>query len=180
MLKTIITAALTLCVGMGTLVMSGCESDAQTGALIGTAAGAGIGQAIGHNTGGTLIGAGVGAAGGYLIGNESDKNKTKKENQQQMSQIQAEQNTVTVWITNTNGSKIPVKLRKDGPNFIGPRGEIYQSMPSEESLKMVYGFRPGDSPSFPNQPKSTTDRCWPVCFSRPWCLRRKILKNFPN
>jgi hypothetical protein len=140
MLKTIITAALTVTVGLGTLVMSGCESDAQTGALIGTAAGAGIGQAIGRNTTGTLIGAGVGAAGGYLIGNESDKNKAKEKNQSQMSQIQAEQNTVTVWITNSNNSKIPVKLRKDGPNFIGPRGEIYQNMPTEAELKMVYGF----------------------------------------
>lgn len=140
MFKTIITLLLTITVGLGTLVMSGCESDAQTGALIGTAAGAGIGQAIGHNTTGTLIGAGVGAAGGYLLGNESDKNKAKKQTSQEMAQVREEQNTVTVWITNTNGSKIPVKLRKDGPNFIGPRGEIYQSMPSEESLKMVYGF----------------------------------------
>lgn len=140
MLKTIIMVGLVVSLGLGTVILTGCESDAQTGALIGTAAGAGIGQAIGHNTTGTLIGAGVGAAGGYLIGNESDKNKTKKENQQQMSQIREEQNTVTVWITNSNGSKVPVKLRKDGPNFIGPRGEIYQNMPSEADLKMVYGF----------------------------------------
>ena len=140
MLKSIITVALVVSVGLGTLVMSGCESDAQTGALIGTAAGAGIGQAIGHNTGGTLIGAAVGGGAGYLLGNEGDKKKAKQESQQQMSQIREDQNTVTVWITNTNGSKIPVKLRKDGPNFIGPRGEIYQSMPTEESLKMVYGF----------------------------------------
>jgi uncharacterized protein YcfJ len=140
MLKSIITVMLVVSTAVGILVMSGCESDAQTGALIGTAAGAGIGQAIGRNTAGTLIGAGVGAAGGYMIGNESDKNKTKKETQQQIQSVREEQSTVTVWITNTNGSKIPVKLRKDGPNFIGPRGEIYQSMPSEESLKMVYGF----------------------------------------
>lgn len=140
MLKTIITTALTLCVGLGTLVMSGCESDAGTGALIGTAAGAGIGQAIGHNTGGTLIGAAVGGGAGYLLGNEGDKKKAKQQSQQQMSQIQSEQNTVTVWITNSNNSKIPVKLRKDGPNFIGPRGEIYQNMPTEAELKMVYGF----------------------------------------
>src|SRR5512138_108388 len=140
MLKSIITVSLVVTLGFGALLLSGCESDAQTGALIGTAAGAGIGQAIGHNTAGTLIGAGAGAVGGYLIGNESDKNKAKEKNQQQVSQIREEQNTVTVWITNSNNSKIPVKLRKDGPNFIGPRGEIYQSMPTEAELKMVYGF----------------------------------------
>jgi hypothetical protein len=54
---------------------TGCESDAQTGALIGTGAGAAIGQAVGGDTEATLIGAGVGAVGGYLIGNESDKKK---------------------------------------------------------------------------------------------------------
>ena len=140
MLKTLITVSLVATMGFGALLISGCESDAGTGGLIGTAAGAGIGQAIGGNTEGTLIGAAVGGGLGYLIGNESDKNKSKEQNQQQMAQIREEQNTVTVWITNTNGSKIPVKLRKDGPNFIGPRGEVYQSMPSEESLKMVYGF----------------------------------------
>ena len=122
------------------LFISGCESDAGTGTLLGSAAGAGIGYAIGGDATGALIGAGVGGAGGYMLGNEGDKKKAKEQTSQQMSSIQAEQNSVTVWITNSNGSKVPVKLRKDGPNFIGPRGEIYQSMPTEDQLKIVYGF----------------------------------------
>jgi len=60
-------------VSLGLAFVAGCESDAQTGALIGAGVGAIAGQAIGGDTEGTLIGAGVGAAGGYIIGNESDK-----------------------------------------------------------------------------------------------------------
>jgi len=56
------------------LILSGCaETQLEKGALVGSASGALVGQAIGHNTKSTLIGAAVGAAGGALIGNEIDK-----------------------------------------------------------------------------------------------------------
>ena len=61
------------------LVVTGCESDAQTGALIGTAAGAGIGQLAGGHTESTLIGAAVGGGIGYILGNEQDKQKAEAE-----------------------------------------------------------------------------------------------------
>jgi uncharacterized protein YcfJ len=56
----------------------GCETKAGTGALVGGAAGAGIGAIVGHNShgrtgSGALIGGAVGAIGGALIGNEMDK-----------------------------------------------------------------------------------------------------------
>jgi hypothetical protein len=69
----IILMIVTTCWGLA--LVAGCESDAQTGALIGTGVGALAGQAIGGDTESTLIGAGAGAAGGYMIGNESDKKK---------------------------------------------------------------------------------------------------------
>ena len=59
------------------IFVAGCDSDAKTGALIGTAIGAAAGQMIGGDTEATLIGAGAGAAGGYIIGNESDKKKSE-------------------------------------------------------------------------------------------------------
>ena len=121
-------------------VIGGCESDAGTGALIGTGLGAGVGAIAGKSATSTLIGAAVGGGAGYMLGNEGDKKKVKEQTNQQIGALQAEQNSETIWITNSNGSKVPVKLRKDGPNFIGPRGEIYQSRPTEEQLKMVYGF----------------------------------------
>ena len=48
--------------------------------------------------------------------------------------------TITVWITNSNGSKTSVNLRRSGPGFVGPRDEWYPKMPTEKQLRMVYGF----------------------------------------
>jgi len=50
--------------------------------------------------------------------------------------------TVTIWITNDNGSKTSVILVKDidGPGYTGPKGEYYSNMPTEEQLKILYGM----------------------------------------
>src|SRR4051812_19293665 len=63
--------------------IAGCETQAGTGALIGGAAGAGIGAIIGNNShgrtgSGALIGGAVGALGGAIVGNEMDKSDRKK------------------------------------------------------------------------------------------------------
>lgn len=124
-------------------VVGGCESDAQTGALIGSLAGAGIGQAIGGNTESTLIGAGVGAAGGHIVGSESDRRKERAKTDAEIRALKEQQNIVEVWITNNDGfSKTLVRLRKDGyGGYIGEKNERYPSMPTEEQLKKVgYGF----------------------------------------
>lgn len=55
------------------LLLTSCANRAQTGATGGAAAGAIIGQAIGHNTTATLIGAAAGTLIGYIVGNEMDK-----------------------------------------------------------------------------------------------------------
>ncbi|MHC4131828.1 MAG: glycine zipper domain-containing protein [Planctomycetota bacterium] len=116
--------------------IAGCESDAKTGAVIGGLAGATIGQAAGGDTEATLIGAGVGAGAGYIIGNEQDKKKQKAETEE----LRDESNLVTVDITNSNGSVSQVKLRREGSRYIGPKGEYYEQLPSEEQLRPVYGF----------------------------------------
>lgn len=135
MFKTTLT--LMVLVAVGSLVfIAGCESDAQNSALIGAAIGAGVGQLAGGDTEATLIGSAVGGGVGYVVGNEKDKDKREAQN----AQIRAEQNTVTVWLTNSNGSKHSVKLTKQGPGYIGPRGEYYETLPTEEQLKPLYGF----------------------------------------
>ena len=75
MAKGFVIILMVVAVSLGLVFAAGCESDAQTGALIGTGIGALAGQAIGGDTESTLLGAGIGAVGGYMIGNESDKNK---------------------------------------------------------------------------------------------------------
>jgi len=118
----------------------GCESDAGTGALIGTAVGAGVGQAIGRDTGGTLIGAGVGGAAGYMLGNEGDKKKAVAKAEADKDSLRGEMNTVMVNVTNSNGSVIQVPIRRSGVGYVGPRSEYYDKLPTQDQLRPVYGF----------------------------------------
>ena len=136
MTKKLTTILMILAVSAGLVFLAGCESEAQKDTIIGSVIGAALGQAIGGDTEATLIGAGVGSAAGYMLGNEADKRNTNE----RIETLRAEANTVTVWITNTNGSQIPVTLTKSGPNYIGPKGELYAALPTQDQLRQVYGF----------------------------------------
>ena len=49
--------------------------------------------------------------------------------------------TEKVWVMNSNGSMIPVELRRaGGGNYIGPKGEYYAGLPTNEQLRKLYGF----------------------------------------
>lgn len=54
--------------------------------------------------------------------------------------IVVEPTTVTVWITNSNGSRTSVSLRRSRHGFVGPGNEWYPNMPTEKQLRIVYGF----------------------------------------
>ena len=134
--KKWVTILVAVGVSLGLAFFVGCESDAQKGAGIGALAGAGVGQLAGKSTESTLIGAAVGGTAGYMIGSEQDKKKAKAE----VDSLREEINTVTVNVTNSNGSVTPVTLRKQGVGYVGPRGEYYNSLPTAEQLKPIYGF----------------------------------------
>ena len=136
MAKCLVTIFMVVAVSVGLAFVAGCESDAQTGALIGTGIGALAGQAIGGDTEATLIGAAVGGGAGYMVGSEQDKKKTKAE----IESLRQEMNIVVVNITNSNGSISQVRLRKQGVGYVGPRGEYYDQLPTGEQLKPIYGF----------------------------------------
>lgn len=51
-----------------------------------------------------------------------------------------EVDSVTVWVMNSNGSRTSVKLTRRGSYYFGPRGECYTSLPTNEQLRVVYGF----------------------------------------
>jgi hypothetical protein len=120
----------------------GCDSDAKTGAAVGGGIGAGTGAIIGHQSGktgqGALIGGAIGAGTGLLLGDAKDKKKHKTTTAKSEKQDAA--NIVTVNVTNSNGSFTPVKLTKQGDNYVGPKGEVYDHLPTEAELKSVYGF----------------------------------------
>ncbi|MGV8151893.1 MAG: YMGG-like glycine zipper-containing protein [Candidatus Nanoarchaeia archaeon] len=107
-------------------------------AIMGAALGAAAGQAFQGHTEGTLWGAGIGALGGWMLGGQVEQ---QQRTQEEVFRMQGEMNTVTIWITNSNGSQIPIRLQKDGyGGYIGPRGERYNSLPTEAQLRMAYGF----------------------------------------
>lgn len=136
MAKRIISIIVIVAVSMGSAFIVGCQSDAQTGTAVGALAGAGIGQLAGGDTEATLIGAAVGGTAGYLLGNESDKEKARAER----AGLRDEMNTVLVKVTNSNGSVIQVPLRKQGVGYVGTRGEYYATLPTEDQLRPIYGF----------------------------------------
>ena len=140
MSKGLVAVLLVVAVGVSMVFLVGCESEAQTDALVGSAAGAGIGAIIGNQSGkagqGALIGGAVGGGTGYIIGSEKDKKKTQAE----VDSLRQEMNTVTVNVANSNGSVSQVVLRKQGVGYVGPRGEYYNNLPTPEQLKPVYGF----------------------------------------
>ena len=140
MTKDSVLILMVVAVGLGLAFVAGCESKkesepnavdanapakaqepqypqvAQTGAAIGSLAGAGIGQLAGGDTESTLIGAAIGDS------------------------LRQEMNTVTVNITNSNGSVSQILLRKQGVGYFGPRCVYYNHLPTEEELKPIYGF----------------------------------------
>jgi len=136
MAKQLVRVSMAVVVSLSLAFLVGCESDAATGAGLGGALGAGIGALAGGDTESTLIGAAIGGGAGYMIGSESDKKKTKAE----MNDLRAEMNIVTVNITNSNGSKSQVRLSKQGVGYVGPRGEYYDHLPTDEELRPIYGF----------------------------------------
>jgi hypothetical protein len=48
--------------------------------------------------------------------------------------------TTTINIQNSNGSMTPIRLIKNGYQWVGPRGEVYETLPSVGQLRSVYGF----------------------------------------
>ncbi|MDD5459918.1 MAG: hypothetical protein PHF37_11065, partial [Phycisphaerae bacterium] len=57
----------------------------------------------------------------------------------------AKSESVVISIDNGNGSKTPVILQKSGTNYIGPAGEVYTTLPTEDQLKALYGANPSAS-----------------------------------
>jgi hypothetical protein len=57
-----------------------------------------------------------------------------------MDNMRADMNVETVTVTNSNGSKISVRLQKQGVGYVGPRGEYYDHLPTDAELRPVYGF----------------------------------------
>jgi uncharacterized protein YcfJ len=117
------------------------------GAGIGAALGAAAGAVAGNNvkgiskTEGAVAGALVGGLLGGVMGNQRDAMDQQNESiNARMTSMDQQMNTTVIHIQNSNGSTTPVILHRSGNDWIGPRGEVYQNLPTVEQLKPVYGF----------------------------------------
>ena len=75
-----ISVSCVLVLGCG---LVGCQTNTETGALVGGATGAGIGAIIGHNShgntaGGAIVGGAVGALTGAIVGNQIDQQQAQQ------------------------------------------------------------------------------------------------------
>ncbi len=136
-------------------MMAGCATpqyqqnrSAFNDAAIGAALGAVAGGVIGNNSHGAfgnregmVAGAALGALLGGSMGHQTDQVNA------QMGAVNAQvgaanelASTVVINVQNSNGSYTPVTLRRAGNQYIGPRGEYYSALPTEQQLKVAYGF----------------------------------------
>ena len=128
----------------GLMFQAGCASMTPTeqSTAIGTGIGAALGAVLGNNLGGSRndreLGIAAGALVGGVVGNQYGR---QGEMQRQINTVQQQQFITTVWVENSNGSKTPVVLRQtEGGQYIGPRGEYYTTLPTQDQLKAVYGM----------------------------------------
>jgi len=131
--------ALTL-IGSFGLASTGCyvtDTNEGRGTAIGAGTGAVAGAVIGNNVRGvsSAEGAVAGALIGGVIGNTQGRQADR------IQRLERDAYTRTVYVRNSNGSSTPVTLRSvGGDQWQGPRGEIYNGIPSSGQLARMYGY----------------------------------------
>ena len=99
--------------------------------------GALVGGIVGYQSDEPGEGAAVGAVVlgvGQLLHELDEANKEKERKEECAKQVVVE-------VHNDNGSITPIRLRKAGSDYIGPKGERYEELPTEEQLKPIYGLK---------------------------------------
>ncbi len=106
--------------------------------------GALLGGIIGHQSGealaGALIGGAIGGAGeiASAIGEMCEPRECHS--CQTVTTCTTCRHSVVVHVVNNNGSYTPVNLTRRGDEYIGPRGEYYHGLPTQEQLQPYYGL----------------------------------------
>ncbi len=101
--------------------------------------GAAIGGIIGYQSDEAGEGAALGAAifgVGALLQQTDKMPQERREHKHEDKEGQE----VVIQIHNENGSLTPVVLKKEAGTYVGPNGEHYKRLPTEEQLKPVYGL----------------------------------------
>lgn len=124
------------------LPLGGCgegmkASDIYSASLCGALVGGIIGYQSREEGEGAALGAVVFGVGELLdqLDNLDNKDKQDRDNDDD-----GRTEIYVIQVHNSNGSITPIEVEKKGDTFIGPKGEHYESLPTEEQLKPVYGF----------------------------------------
>lgn len=102
-----------------------------------TLVGALVGGIVGYQSDEPGEGAAVGAVifgVGELL-HQIDQGHKEKEHEDECGK------EVVVDIHNENGSITPVRLKRKDCAYVGPKGERYEELPTEEQLKPIYGLK---------------------------------------
>jgi hypothetical protein len=124
------------------LLLCGCNEELELHPIYQQAiTGAIVGGIIGYQSHEEGEGAALGAVilgVGELL-EQIDKNK-RPEKEYTEENIEGFKEVFIVQIHNSNGSVTPVEIEKRDDMYYGPKGEMYEQLPTEEQLKPVYGF----------------------------------------
>ncbi|HUV62552.1 MAG TPA: hypothetical protein VMW24_01575 [Sedimentisphaerales bacterium] len=115
--------------GNSNMKLSPIYSSALTGALIGGI----VGYQSEEPGEGAAVGAAIFGVGALL--SEMDHAHKDREHKDECAK------DVVVEIHNDNGSITPVRLKRKDCAYIGPKGERYEELPTEEQLKPIYGLK---------------------------------------
>ena len=125
------------------LVLCGCNEElrlhpiyheAITGAIIG-----GIIGYQSHEEGeGAALGAVVFGIGELL--EQTDKDTCSDEEEYTDEDFNGPKEVFVINVHNSNGSVTPIEIERRDDVYFGPKGELYEQLPTEEQLKPVYGF----------------------------------------
>jgi hypothetical protein len=104
-----------------------------TGAIVG-----GIIGYQSHEEGeGAALGAAILGVGELLQQIDEEKRADKEPGEED---IDGCKEVFIISVHNSNGSITPVEIEKKDDMYFGPKGEMYEQLPTEEQLKPVYGF----------------------------------------
>lgn len=124
------------------MFLSGCGEGLRSSDIYGASlCGALVGVIIGHQSDEDGEGAALGAAVfgvGELLSQLDNLDEKEKKHRDEGDDGRAE--IYIIQVHNSNGSITPIEIEKKGNTFIGPKGEHYDQLPTEEQLKPVYGF----------------------------------------
>ncbi len=145
-MKTILRIAAAAAIGTSLVGCASPQYQARPSETQSTIAGAILGGALGGIVGNNIgdgknqvLGAAIGAASGAWVGQQYGQGQDQVRHR--LDALESANSAETIMIHNSNGSYTPVSLAKVGyGQYRGPRGEVYPSRPTEDQLRIAYGF----------------------------------------